>query len=231
MEVTGGGYRLSGRWSFGSGCTHADVISAGAVLSKGGVPLRGQDGQAQWRVALLPASKVEVHDTWHTTGLCGSGSHDYSIKDAFVPIGHTFDLDGPRREGTLYRWPGLFTANIVAVPLGAATDALESAMEILAGKVSLPDKGLGPRRAKGTYWCGARPGHGRIGSQLRLRHTRALLVEIGVWRRTQLRRARGAGRMLGAHHDNLSRRRRNSRRDRGIPGSVGAAGWSAITGT
>jgi alkylation response protein AidB-like acyl-CoA dehydrogenase len=142
MEVIAGGFRLSGRWSFGSGCTHADVVSAGAVLTKGGVPLQGPDGQAQWRVALLPASKVEVHDTWHTTGLCGSGSHDYSIEDVFVPTGHTFALEGPRREGALYRWPGLFTANIVAVPLGAATDALESAMELLAGKVNLPGKTL-----------------------------------------------------------------------------------------
>ena len=162
LEVTGGGYRLSGRWSFGSGCTHADVMCAGALLSKGGVPLRGQDGQAQWRVALLPASEFEIHDTWHTTGLCGSGSHDYSIKDAFVPIGHTFDMDGPRREGTLYRWPGLFTANIVAVPLGAATDALESAMEILAGKVSVPDNALA--RDEPRVRAGVARAHAMVGS-------------------------------------------------------------------
>jgi len=141
LEVTDGGYRLSGRWSFGSGCTHADVISGGALVTMGGVPLPGPDGQPQARIALLPASEAEVHDTWHTTGLCGSGSHDYSIKDAFVPSGHTFALDGPRRrESTLYSWPGLFAATIVAVPLGAATDALDSAMEILAGKINMPDK-------------------------------------------------------------------------------------------
>ncbi len=140
LEITDGGYRLSGRWSFGSGCTHADVMIGGAVLTEGGVPLRGPDGRPQWRVALLPAAEFEVHDTWRTTGLCGSGSNDYSIDGAFVPAGHTFEFDRPRREGTLYRWPSLFIANVVAVPLGSAADALESAMEILAGKVSMPDR-------------------------------------------------------------------------------------------
>jgi alkylation response protein AidB-like acyl-CoA dehydrogenase len=139
LEVTDGGYRLSGRWSFGSGCTHADVISGGAIVTEGGVPLRGPDGRPRWRVALLPAAEVAVHDTWRTTGLCGSGSNDYSVSDAFVPGGHTFDFDQPRRDGALYRWPSLFVANVVAVPLGSAADALESAMEILAGKVSMPD--------------------------------------------------------------------------------------------
>jgi alkylation response protein AidB-like acyl-CoA dehydrogenase len=139
LEITDGGYRLSGRWSFGSGCTHADVVSGGAVLTEGGVPVLGPDGRPQARVALLPAGEVKVLDTWHTTGLCGTGSNDYVIEGVFIPTGHTFGFDGPRREGTLYRWPGLFVANFVGVPLGAAADAIESAMEILASKVSMPD--------------------------------------------------------------------------------------------
>ena len=141
LEVSDGGYRLSGRWSFGSGCTHADVICGGALVTEGGVPKPGPDGQPQWRVALLPATAVEVHDTWHTTGLCGSGSNDYSINGEFVPAGHTFAFQ-PRRESTLYRWPGLFIANLMAVPLGAAADAVDVAMEILAGKVLLPEMTL-----------------------------------------------------------------------------------------
>jgi indole-3-acetate monooxygenase len=142
LEITDGGYRLSGRWSFGSGCTHADVMSAGAVLTEGGIPVLGPDGQPQARLALLPVSEVEIHDTWHTTGLCGTGSHDYVIDGAFIPIGRTFGFEGPRRDGTLYRWPGLFVANFVGVPLGAAADAVELAIEILACKVSMPDGAL-----------------------------------------------------------------------------------------
>jgi alkylation response protein AidB-like acyl-CoA dehydrogenase len=140
LEISDGGYRLSGRWSFGSGCTHADVMSSGALVTDGGVPVPGPDGKPQWRMALVPAGEVEIHDTWRTTGLCGSGSNDYGVDGAFVPAGHTFLLGQRGREGSLYRWPGLFTANIVAVPLGAAAAALESAMEILAGKVSMPER-------------------------------------------------------------------------------------------
>ncbi|OPX06823.1 hypothetical protein [Mycobacterium sp. AT1] len=69
----------------------------------------------------------------------GSGSNDYSVRGAFVPAGHTFAFDDQPREGTLYRWPSLLTSTTIAVPLGAAADALESAMEMLMGKVSMPD--------------------------------------------------------------------------------------------
>src|SRR5262245_34309254 len=79
LEITDGGYRLSGRWSFGSGCTHADVITGGALVTDGGVPVPGPDGKPQWLVALVPAAEVQIHDTWHTTGLCGSGSNDYEV--------------------------------------------------------------------------------------------------------------------------------------------------------
>lgn len=139
LEVVDGGYRLSGRWSFGSGITHADVVAAGAVVTEGGRPRLGPDGRPESRIALLRANQVRVHDTWYTTGLCGSGSHDYSIDSAFVPAGHTFGLDQTQREETLYRWPGMFAANLVAVPLGVATEALDVALGMLDTKVSMPE--------------------------------------------------------------------------------------------
>lgn len=139
LEATNGGYRLSGRWSFGSGITHADVVAAGAVVTENGHPRHGPDGRPESRVALLPASGVCVHDTWNTTGLCGSGSHDYSIDGQIIPAGHTLSLDRTGRDETLYRWPGMFIANLVAVPLGVAADALDVSMEILGSKVSMPE--------------------------------------------------------------------------------------------
>jgi len=139
LEAVDHGYRLTGRWSFGSGCTHADVISAGAVVTTGGVAQLDSSDRPEWRIALVPAGEVEVHDTWYTTGLCGSGSNDYSIRDVFVPAGHTFSMEKTNREETLYRWPALFIANLVAVPLGVAADALDVAMGILDGKIIMPD--------------------------------------------------------------------------------------------
>ncbi len=162
LAITDQGYRLSGRWSFGSGCTHADVICGGALVTEGGVPRLGPDGRPQWRIALLPAGEVTVHDTWHTTGLCGSGSNDYSVDGALVPTGHTFGFDRTRRDGTLYRWPGLFIANLIAVPLGAAADATEVAMDTLAGKVSMPE--MIPARDEPRVRAGVARAQAMVGS-------------------------------------------------------------------
>ena len=65
-----GGYRVSGRWKFGSGCTHADVMVAGCiVMNDNGVPVFGPDGMPVVRTAVARADRFEVIDTWHTTGL------------------------------------------------------------------------------------------------------------------------------------------------------------------
>jgi alkylation response protein AidB-like acyl-CoA dehydrogenase len=136
-----GGYRLSGRFTFASGIHHAEVVAAGAVAFDDGVPVTGPDGRPKWRVALMPKADVEVVDTWHTTGLAGSGSCDYAAADVFVPAERTFAFaDGARRDGPLYAWPGMFIANAPGVPLGIARDALAVARAIWVDKVILPDQ-------------------------------------------------------------------------------------------
>jgi alkylation response protein AidB-like acyl-CoA dehydrogenase len=140
LERCPDGYRLSGRWAFGSGINHANVIAAGAVVFHDGEMVAGPDGRPQWRVALLPATDYEVLDTWYTTGLAGSGSHDYRAEGVFVPAEQTFCFsDGTRRAGPLYAWPGLFIGNTAGVPLGIARDALDVARAIWADKIVVPD--------------------------------------------------------------------------------------------
>lgn len=138
LEVCDGGYRLSGRWSFGSGCTHADVIVGGCLVNEDGVPRRNEAGIPEWRVAMLPAERWQVLDTWDTVGLAGSGSNDYTITDAFVPVDQTWAPGVPRRDGALYAWPGMFVVNLLGVPLGVAGQACDTAAAILAEKVSFP---------------------------------------------------------------------------------------------
>ncbi|WP_433555411.1 acyl-CoA dehydrogenase family protein [Pseudonocardia xinjiangensis] len=138
LEVCEGGYRLSGRWSFGSGSTHADVITGGARVTENGVPRITADGTPEVRIAMLPAAQWQVLDTWNTTGLAGSGSHDYTITDAFVPAENTWFPGETHRSGTLYAWRGMFVANFVGVPVGVALDACETAADIIAGKVLMP---------------------------------------------------------------------------------------------
>ena len=77
--ATEGGHRLSGRWSFSSGCDHASwVLLGGIVPDADGNP-------ANFRTFLLPASDYVIDDVWDTVGLRGTGSNDIVVSDAFVP--------------------------------------------------------------------------------------------------------------------------------------------------
>ena len=71
-----GGFRISGRWKYASGCEHCEWAFLGGAVE--GAP----DDR---RVFVVPQSDYEIVDTWHVPGLKGTGSHDIVIKDAFVP--------------------------------------------------------------------------------------------------------------------------------------------------
>jgi alkylation response protein AidB-like acyl-CoA dehydrogenase len=138
-ERVAGGYRVSGRWTFGSGCTHADVMLGGCLVTEGGQPVMAQRGPALvpvQRMILAPASAFQIVDTWHSTGLCGSGSHDYIAESLFVPEHHTFDLAGRScRAEPLYCYAGMFLASWHGVPLGLARRAIDEAIAIADKKL------------------------------------------------------------------------------------------------
>jgi alkylation response protein AidB-like acyl-CoA dehydrogenase len=138
LDACDGGYRLSGRWQFGSGCTHADVMISGCRVFRGTEPVVSPDGTPELRIAVLPAEQFQIHDTWRTIGLAGTGSNDYSIEGAFIPAEQTFRLRDRHRDGALYAWPGLFVVNLLGVPLGIARAALEVAEALLADKILVP---------------------------------------------------------------------------------------------
>jgi alkylation response protein AidB-like acyl-CoA dehydrogenase len=135
-----GGYRVSGRWAFGSGCTHADVIVGGCLILDGEEPVLTEAGLPAFRVMLAPAAAFEVIDTWYTTGLAGSGSHDYTTHDLFVPAEHSFDLwEPPRRREPLYAWSGMFFINMHGVALGIARRAIDEVRELAEKKTLVPE--------------------------------------------------------------------------------------------
>ncbi|WP_225729353.1 MULTISPECIES: acyl-CoA dehydrogenase family protein [unclassified Nocardia] len=124
-EIVSGGYRLTGRWQFGSGITHADWVVSGAFLYRDGRPEPGPEGIAHAsRLLMVPREQVEVLDTWHTTGLAGSGSCDYTITDVFVPEGRTLLLNAAHAPGPLAQ-PEVHMRNMPGVALGAARAALD----------------------------------------------------------------------------------------------------------
>ncbi len=135
-----GGYRVSGRWGFGSGCTHADVMIGGCVVENGATQPRGEPPQVIH--VLAPARGWAIEDTWFATGLAGSGSHHYSAKDLFVPDRHVLDLFSPSgRDEPLYRLPITASVSIpmAGTPLGLARRAIDE-LCALAGKkiVAIP---------------------------------------------------------------------------------------------
>ncbi len=124
-----GGVVVSGRWPFCSGISHADWLFAGFLLH--------QDGDPVMRIAAMPKRELEVLDTWHTSGLRGTASHDCVATEVFVPDHRVFSLtDGPPEDAVaLHRFPlfGFFALSIAAAALGNARGSIDDVLE-LAGK-------------------------------------------------------------------------------------------------
>jgi alkylation response protein AidB-like acyl-CoA dehydrogenase len=133
-----GGYRISGRWQFGSGSSHATWFVGGAAIYQDDEPVLRPNGRPLVREFFFPAANVEVVDTWESTGLRGTASHDYQVADVFVPEERTFWFqDPPIESGALYRMPpiAMFVTFIAAVPLGIARRAIEAFVELATTKV------------------------------------------------------------------------------------------------
>jgi indole-3-acetate monooxygenase len=136
--IVDGGYRVTGRWSYGSGIAHSQWVAGGCVVHDGAGPRRLPDGGLEARFVFVPKSDVEVIDTWRVGGLRGTGSNDYAIDDVFVPTNRTmpaFEAQGVQ-PGTLYRMPvaSLFPWALAAVTLGVARAAIDAFVELAAMK-------------------------------------------------------------------------------------------------
>ncbi|MGZ4676140.1 MAG: acyl-CoA dehydrogenase family protein [Acidimicrobiia bacterium] len=106
-----GGYRVSGRYQFGSGCAHASFIGAGTVeVDDDGNALTAESGLPAMRVALIPRDAVDFRGNWDVLGLTATGSYDYVVDDVFVPEEFTYSLLEPvqHRGGPAFRI-GLFS--------------------------------------------------------------------------------------------------------------------------
>jgi alkylation response protein AidB-like acyl-CoA dehydrogenase len=139
--IVDGGYRLSGRWAFASGCAHASWLVCGAIVMSDGKPVLREDGAPQVRILFIPASEGTILDTWHTGGLRGTGSHDFEVHDVFVPAERSFPFPhlitgSDTRETAAYPQPFLLLAGIgmAAVALGIARDALDSFRQLALEK-------------------------------------------------------------------------------------------------
>lgn len=132
--VTEGGYQLSGKWSFSSGCDHCSWVLLGGLVFNA-------DGQVvDFKTFMVPREKYTIVDVWHMVGLAGTGSNDIVVDDVFIPeaftlsMGETGQCRGPGQEqntSDLYKLPfhsiftGTITTPIIGMAMGAYAEHVE----------------------------------------------------------------------------------------------------------
>ena len=136
-EEMGDFYRVSGKWMFCSGSSHADMIAAGCTVYRNGEPVISPAvGLPEWRLIIAPASHWQILDTWHTTGLRGTASNDYTTMetDMIVPREHSFSFLEPKREGILWKRSDTILRKMSGIPLGLSRKAIDDVTEIMSVK-------------------------------------------------------------------------------------------------
>lgn len=140
-----GGYRVSGRWPFASGCEHSAWRMGGALVV-GDTPDVLPSGAPNVRSMLFRADETRVLDTWDTSGLRGTGSHDLEVTDVVVPTARSFSLitDRPKHAhaASLYALPffGVLAAGVSAVALGIARGAIDAIVDLANAKTPMGAK-------------------------------------------------------------------------------------------
>ncbi|HEY9352133.1 MAG TPA: flavin-dependent monooxygenase [Nocardioides sp.] len=138
--ITEGGFTLSGRWSFSSGCAHATWVLLGGLVFN-------DEGQVvDFRTFLVPRERYEIVDVWNVVGLAGTGSNDIVVEDVFIPetftlsMGETGRCKGPGQAvntGDLYKlqFHSLFTTTITTPIIGMARGAYEEHVTMQQNRV------------------------------------------------------------------------------------------------
>lgn len=132
-----GGFRVSGRWPFASGCQHASWMALNCLVQDES----GATSASRQLFLQLPAADFTIIDTWDVSGLRATGSHDVDVNDAFVPTGYGYALgvDRPRHEGTLYGFSvmGLLAIAVASVALGIGRGAVEDILDLAGAKTPM----------------------------------------------------------------------------------------------
>lgn len=144
-QAVDGGFRISGKWRFASGCDHTDWSFLAAIVPSGDGP------PTDWRL-LLPKSDYRIIDTWNVSGLRATGSRDIVVEDAFVPAHRAirqldlFNCNGPGQAvntAALYRVPfgQVFAMSVSTLILGGLQGMLDAYLAYGAKRIA---RGIGP---------------------------------------------------------------------------------------
>jgi alkylation response protein AidB-like acyl-CoA dehydrogenase len=136
-EREGDSFRVNGRWAFGSGTQNADWVLAGCRFYENGAPMTRAGGAPRTHMVLVPAREVDFLDTWHVSGLCGTGSTDFALRGVRVPAERVVGFLRERPpDRPLFRFPNftLLALGIGMVGLGLARAAIDELVALAATK-------------------------------------------------------------------------------------------------
>lgn len=141
--VDGRGFRLSGRWGYGSGALHADYLFSGATVIENGQPRMLPDGSGpDVRVFIVPRREVVFHGNWDVLGLRATASVDYAMTDVYVPEAFSFHpwTTTPKQGGNLYKISvmGMVGLGHASYYLGVARCLLDELAKIATAKSPRP---------------------------------------------------------------------------------------------
>jgi indole-3-acetate monooxygenase len=103
-----GGYRVTGRWPFGTGCQEASWMLGSFQILDGGEPRRSPDGASSYWRGIFKRSEARVVDgSWDVAGLRATGSFDWTVEDVFLPEQRTMVHAGIPLDNQWSRWPGI----------------------------------------------------------------------------------------------------------------------------
>lgn len=132
-----GGFEVHGRWQWGSGSRNADWIGAGCVLMQDGEPLTTSAGAPRNHMLFFRASQLHSLDTWHVSGLCGTGSTDFEARAAFVLERHASGyLVRKPPDRPLFRFPAFapLAHGVAAVAMGVARASIRELLRLASEK-------------------------------------------------------------------------------------------------
>ncbi|MBI2206123.1 MAG: acyl-CoA dehydrogenase family protein [Candidatus Rokubacteria bacterium] len=144
--VAPGGYRVTARQGFSTGCRHASWFGAHCQVIDNGELVREANGAPQARYCFVPAGEAEILDTWHVRGMRGTGTHHFAVNDVFVPEERSvLSVTAPILEpGPLYRIPRTlgFATGDASVAVGLARSCLEVFYDLAGAKTPRGMPGL-----------------------------------------------------------------------------------------
>jgi len=139
-----GGYRVTGRWPFGTGCQESSWMLGSFQILDGDQPRRGPDGSSvYWRGIFQRSEAQIVEGSWDVSGMRATGSFDWTVNEVFLPERRTMVHAGVPLDNQWKRWPGISYAlpaqawvgpHHSAVITGIARAGVEALIELAAEK-------------------------------------------------------------------------------------------------